>query len=32
MAIVKAPLVAVAVSTGGQVCPQSWPTKVPAPG
>jgi hypothetical protein len=32
MAIVNAPLVAVEVSAGGQVCPQWWPTKVPTPG
>ena len=29
MAIANAPLVAVEVSTGGQVCPRWWPTKVP---
>src|SRR6266446_4004613 len=32
MAIANAPLVAVEVSTGGQVCPRWWPTKVPTRG
>jgi hypothetical protein len=32
MAAADAPLVAVQVSAGGQVCPHWWPTKVPAPG